>query len=79
MAMHCFQCRTQLIFPEQERSPEVKAVVRRMDGRIYSGIGFWVLCVLGYVVFQHAGAAIFFGLIGGALGRFIASRKAKDS
>jgi hypothetical protein len=77
MATHCFQCRTQLIFPEQERSPEVKAVVRQMDSRIYGGMGFGVCCVIGYLVFQHAGGAVFLGFVGGGLGRYIASRKAR--
>ena len=77
MATHCFQCRTQLILPEQDRSPEVKALVRTMDYRIYGGIGFAAFFAIGFVVLQSASAAIVLGFIGGALGRYIANRKSK--
>ena len=77
METHCFQCRTQLILPEQDRSPEVKAVVRSMDARIYSGVGFGVFFVIGFILLRNAGAGFFLGFIGGMLGRYIASRKSQ--
>lgn len=78
MSVHCFQCRTQLIFPEQDRSPEVKALVRKMDYRIYGGIGSAAFFVIGFVVFQSVGTAIIIGFVGGVLGRYIATRKSED-
>ncbi len=76
MATHCFQCRTQLIVPQQDRSPEVKAVVRNMELRIYTAVGFGVFLAIGFVFLQSAGASIFLGLVGGMLGRYIANRNA---
>lgn len=78
MSAHCFQCRTQLIFLEQDRTPEVKAFVRKMDYRIYGGLGFLAFLVIGFVVFQSADTAILLGFVGGVLGRYIASRKFND-
>jgi hypothetical protein len=77
MATHCFQCRTQLILLEQDRSPEVKSTMRKMDYRIYGGIGFAVFSAIGFVVFQSGFAAVFFGFAGGVIGRYIVHQKAK--
>jgi len=75
MATHGFQCRTQLILPPQDRAPEVKTVVRHMDGRMYGGVGFAAFFGLGILIFQHAGVAMLLGFIGSLLGRYLASRK----
>ena len=78
MSVHCFQCRTQLIFLEQDRAPEVKKLERKMDYRIHGGIGSAAFFVIGFAVFQSVGTALLIGFIGGVLGRYIAGRKSKD-
>lgn len=77
MAIRCFQCHTQLILPEQDRAPEVKALVRGMNSRLYGAVGFVAFCVIGMLIFQNAVIASVMGIIGGALGRYIASQEDK--
>jgi len=73
--VHCFQCHTLLIASAEGRTPEVKEAVRSMDSRMYSGVGTMAGFLIGGFVFQSFGAALFAGIAGGVLGRFIARRE----
>ena len=74
MATHCYQCRTQLIVPSQDRAPEVKAVVRSMNSRMYGGIGFGIFFGIGLLIFERPGISVLLGFAGNLIGRYIANR-----